>query len=243
MMAVVLVAVSACGGSDEGGEASSKKSEAAQEKESEADGPQADLEGVPEVVAEVNGEEIAKDEFAQAYEAQFQQMAQQSQASGQEVDQDQLKKQVVESLISTELLVQEAGERNVSASEEDVDKKLEGLAQQNGVGSVDELLAALEQQGMDQEEVRSQVRVQIQVEQLVEDEAGELEPTEKETRALYEQMTAQQKQAGGKGGQKMPSFKKLRPQLEEQLKSQEMSAVAEKLVGDLRKDADVVVNL
>ena len=243
MTAVLLVAVSACGGSDEAGEASNEESAAAQEQKSEAQGPQADLEDVPDVVAEVNGEEIGKDEFAEAYEAQFQQMAQQSQASGQEVDQGQLKKQVVESMISTELLVQEADQRNFSASDEDVDKMLQGLAQQNGVGSVDEFMVALEQQGMDRKEVQSQVRTQIQVEQLVEDEAGNLEPTQKETRALYEQMAAQQEQAGGKAAQKVPAYKKLRPQLEEQLKSQEMATVAKQLVGDLRKDADVVVNL
>lgn len=240
VLAVFLLAVSACGG---GGE---DKADAAAESGSGQESPSApapDLEGVPEIVAEVNGEEIAKDEFVETYQVQFQQMAQQSQTpGGEEVDQDQLKKQVVESMVSTELLVQEADDRSFSASQKQVDQMLQELAEQNGLGSVEKFLAALEKQGMEGDEVRSQVEVQLQVEQLVADEAGDLRPTEREVRALYKQMAAQG-QAGGAGGQKVPPYEKLRPQLVEQLKSQETAAVAQKLVADLRKDADVVINL
>ena len=243
VLAAVLVGASGCGDAQDGDAASKQESEAAQEEKAGPGGAEAALEGVPDVVAEVNGEEIGKDEFVQAYEAQYQQMAQQSQMSGQEVDQDQLKKDVAESLVSTELLVQEADRRKFTASDEEVDQKLQGLAQQNGLGSTQEFLAALEKQGMAADEVQSQVRVQLQVEQLVADEAGNIEPTEKEMRALYEQMTEQQKQAGGNQAQKVPSYKKLRPQLEQQLKSQEMATVAQQLVGDLRKAGDVTINL
>lgn len=241
-LAAFLVVVSACGGSDDGeGESSSQKS--GKEQGSAAG---AGLDDVPDVVAEVNGEELPKSEFVSMYEAQLQQMSQQAQASGQPVDQDALKEQVVESMISTELLVQEAEKRNISATDEEVDQTLQGLAQQNGLKSVDALMKVLEEQGMDSDEVQSQVKVQVQVDELIADEAGDVEPTDKQVQAFYQQMVAQQEQAGagGKGAQgKIPPLEQVRPQVEEQLKSQQRNAVAQTLVGDLREAADVVVNL
>lgn len=249
-LAVLLVGVSACGGSSEGdgGEAAPSaeaSAEASPGEGADPSAPEPDLEDVPEVVAEVNGEEIPRDEFVEVYEAQFQQAMAQSQAAGQEVDQDQLKKQVADSLVSTELLVQEADERGIEVSDKDVDQTLKSLAQQNGVGSVEEFLTALEGQGMDAEEVDRQVRTQVRIERLVADEAGDLSVSQKEARALYEQLVAQQEQAGQQGGQaqEMPPFKQVRPQLEEQVKAQKESEVAQRLVGDLRKKGDVVVNL
>jgi hypothetical protein len=244
VLALVLVGVSACGGSADGdAESSAKKSDTGQEQKSEAPGSP-DLDEIPAVVAEVNGAEIAKDEFVEIYQAQLQQMASQPQGPDNEVDEDELKKQVVNSLISTELLVQEADKREFSASDKQVDQTLQGLAEQNGLTSVDAFMAALKEQGMDREEVQSQVRVQVKVEQLVADEAGDIEPTDKEVRALYEQMVAQQEQSGAKGvGSEVPPLKQVRPQLEEQLTSQKRSEVAQALVSTLRDQADVVIHL
>src|SRR5690625_3863626 len=39
----------------------------------EEDMPEADLDGIPDIVAEINGEEITKDDFESIYEQQFQQ--------------------------------------------------------------------------------------------------------------------------------------------------------------------------
>jgi hypothetical protein len=246
-LALLLVGASACGGADgDGGDASGgadAKQEQQEEKQADPSAPQADLEGIPEVVAEVNGEEIPKEEFVQAYEAQFQQAAMQSQTSGQEVDQDQLKEQVADSLVSTELLVQEADKRDISASDQDVDQTLKQLAAQNGLESVDAFVAALEEQGMDREEIDSQVRTQVVIERLIESEAGDVSASTAEVRAMYDELAAQQEQAGEQAGQELPPFAQVRPQLEEQVEQEKKSGVAQRLVGDLREDGDVVVNL
>ncbi len=240
LLAVVLLGVSACGG--DGGDQTQGADASQGQSESPSAGG-ADLEDVPDVVAEVNGEEIQRDEFVQAYELQLQQAAAQAQASGQELDQDQLKQQVVQSLVSTELLVQEADQRDISVSDEDVDQTLEGLASQNGAESVEAFVTALGEQGMDAEEVDRQVRTQIKIERLVSDEAGEIEVTRQEARALYDQLAAQQEQAGDQGGQQLPPFPQVRPNLEEQVKSQKEQQVAQRLLGDLREAADITVNL
>src|SRR5918994_1689378 len=107
-------------------------------------GAEPDLEGIPDVVAEVNGEEVTKEEFTPIYEAAFQQAAMQAQMSGE--------------------------------------------------APAEELLAAVEKQGITEEQARSQVETQVLVEQLVADEDGSAEPTENELRAIYAQAKQQQAQ-------------------------------------------------
>src|SRR5918994_509368 len=205
-------------------------------------GAEPDLEGIPDVVAEVNGEEVTKEEFTPIYEAAFQQAAMQAQMSGEAPDEEALKKQTVDDLVDTELLVQEADARGLSVSDEDIDAELSDLAQQNQMGSAEELLAAVEKQGITEEQARSQVETQVLVEQLVTDEDGSAEPTEKELRAMYAQAKQQQAQAG-QAGQKIPPFAEVRDQIEEQARSQQVGEVAQALVDGLRKDADITVNL
>lgn len=205
----------------------------------DAAGP--DLSDIPDVVAEVDGQEIGRDEFVTAYEGSYQQAAQQSQASGQEVDEDAVKQQTVETLVNTTLLVQEADERGFESTDADVDKTLEELAASYGMGSADELLAALEEQGTDEDEVRSQVATQVKVDALLADEAGDIDPTRAELREAYDAAVAQAEQAGGEA--EIPPFQDVRPQLAEQVRSQKQSAVAEGLLETLREDAEITINL
>jgi peptidyl-prolyl cis-trans isomerase SurA len=239
--ATSMLVMSACGGgsSDSSSSGSSDKGGSASESSSaEAGGP--DLSGIPDVVAEVNGEEVTKEEFVPIYEAAFQQAAAQAQTSGQAPDEEALKKQTADDLVSTELLAQEAESRGIEVSDEEVDAELTRLAEQNQMASAEELLAAVEKNGMSEEQARSQVETQVLVEQLVEDEDGGQGPTEKELRAIYAQA---KKQAAGQKGQKIPPFDQVRDQIEEQAKTEQVSKVANALVEDLRKDADITINL
>jgi peptidyl-prolyl cis-trans isomerase SurA len=239
-LAAATIALGACGGGDN----SSEKTGAAEEPTSQessdgaAGAPEPDLEGIPDVVAEVNGEEVTKDEFVVVYKAQFQQAAMQAQAGGEQPDQDALKQQTADDLVSTELLAQEAEDRGISVTEQDVDDELTTLAKENQLGSVDELFAALEKQGASEEQARDQLETQMVIEQLVADEAGSVKPTEQDLRKIY----AQAKTQAGEG-QKLPPYAKVRSQIVEQAKSDQLAEVAQTLVDDLRKDADIVVNL
>ena len=240
-----MLTLSACGGGDSdsadaGKEASASDSPSASADASQGAGP--DLEGIPDVVAEVNGEEVTKDEFVPVYESQFQQAAMQSQMSGQAPDEEALRKQTVDNLVDTELLTQEAESRGIEVSDEDVDAELTALAKQNQMGSAEELLEAVAKNGLTEEQARSQVETQVLVEQLVADEDGDAEPTDKELRALYAQAKQQQAQSGQKA-QKIPPFAQVRSQLAEQARAEQVGKVAQALVDDLRKDADITINL
>lgn len=213
--------------------------------EEEMEMPEPDLEGIPDVVAEVNGEEISSDEFTQAYEGQFQQQAMQQQmmGEGEEVDQDELKQQVADMLVNEELIVQEANNRDFEASEDDVNAKIDELAEQNGMEDRDELMAAFDEQGMPEDEVMSQVESQIKIEQLIEEETGEIEPTDEELEELYDQMQEQQGQLEGEEGGEAPSFEDMKPQLEEQYIAQEQGEATQTLIEDLKEDADTTIHL
>lgn len=244
--AVLALTVTACG--DDSKDSDSKSSEETSEQENAEggqQGPEPDLDDVPDVVAEVNGEEVTKDEFAAVYEPQFQQAAMQAQMGGGEApDEEKLQKQTADGLVDTELLRQEAESRDISASEKDVDAKLGALAKQNQMGSAKEFLAALEKQGTSEDVVRGQVETQVMLERLVQDEGGAVKPTEAELRKLYDQAVQQQKKSGQQGGQQaIPPFAKVKPQLVQQAKSDKQNKTAQTMVKELREDADITINL
>ena len=108
------------------------------------------------------------------------------------------------------------------------------------MASADELLAAIEKNGMSEDQARDQVETQVLVEQLVEDEDGGTTPSDKELRAIYAQA---KQQAAGQEGQKIPPYAQVRDQIAEQARTEQVGKVAQALVEDLRKDADITINL
>lgn len=247
--ATALLALAACGGGDGGSDAAeTSPSSSASPSEDASRGAGPDLAGIPDVVAEVNGEEVTKEEFVPVFESSFQQAAMQAQSGGEAPDEEALKKQAVDDLVDTELLAQEAESRGIEVSDDEIDAELASLAEQNGLGSAEELLAAVADRGVSEELARAQVETQVMVEQLVADEGGAVEPTEKELRALYEQAKRQaQQQAqsgqGAQGGPTIPPFAEVRDQIEQQAVAEEVGTVAQALVEELREDADITVRL
>ena len=250
-MSVSVVALAACG--SQGDEAKPKESSAAAEQSPGADSAQ-DQQGqqgkpntkdIPEVVAEVNGKKIKKSEFVPLFETQYQQMQMQAQQSGQPVDEKGLKKQTAENLVSTEVLVQEADKRKIDVTDKDIDKGLKESAK-SGQMSEKDFLKAMKDQGMDEENVRSELKNQLKIEGLVEDEYGEFEVSGEEIGQAYEQAKSQQEQMaqqGGQGQQEMPPIEDMRPQLKEQVKQQKSQEATQKYAKKLRKQADVTIHL
>lgn len=226
-------------GSGSGEEAA--EGEAAHGEGEQVETPEPDLEDVPDVVAEVNGTEIEKAEFEEAYTSQFEQMAMMSQMSGEEVNQDDLKTQVADGLVSQELLTQEAENRELEASEEETTELLDQLAEQSGAESHEDLYAMFEEQGLDQEEVDRQIDLQVKVDKLIAEEAGEINPSEEELKELYDQQVEQLEQMETE--EEPPSYEELKPQLEEQLVSQKEGEAAQALVEQLKEDAEIEMHV
>ncbi|WP_160007253.1 SurA N-terminal domain-containing protein [Nocardioides sp. AX2bis] len=245
-LAAALLLLTACGGGgeDEPSGESSASSDSSESAAAEPEGSEPDAADVPEVVAEVNGEEITRDEFTVAYAALTQQATAQAQAGGAQPDEDTLKEQTAQNLVDTELLRQEADARGIDASEQAVDDEITSLAEQNQLPSAQAFLDAVAEQGTSEDVVRDQVETQLLVEGLVADEAGqEIEPTEKDLRTLYQQVKQQQSQSGQQATQAIPPFDQVRAQLKDQAVSEEQGRVAQSLVDGLTEDADITINL
>ena len=241
-----LLLLTACNGDEETATEDTGSAEEAAAPESGAaaeqpEMPEPDLEGVPDVVAEVNGTEIEKAEFEEAYNMQFQQMAMMSQMSGEELNQDDLKKQVADGLVSQELLIQEADNREIEVTEEDTNGVLDSLVEQNGMESQDDLFAAFEEQGMPKDEVMSQVDMQVKIDKLIAEEAGDIDPSKEEMQEIYDAQVAQMEQMETK--EEPPSFEEMEAQLKEQVVMQKEGEAAQALVADLKESADVTMHL
>ncbi|HET7304040.1 MAG TPA: SurA N-terminal domain-containing protein [Segeticoccus sp.] len=199
--------------------------------------PQPDLKDVPKVVATVNGTTISKGQFSRVYRSQFQQIAMQAQMSGQKLDQDRLKKQVAENLVGSTLLTQEAQKRSYEPSRGAVDRTLTELAQQNGLKSRKQLMDALTKQGRKKAEIRSLAKEQAEVDHLIAQRSGGFEPSNQELKQAYQQLKGQAQ------GSKTPSFQKVRPQLQQQVRAQKKGEAAQQVAQQLRKHAKVTINL
>jgi len=241
--AALLLALVGCSSADDATDrATDASSPAAEETAPEGAAPtppQPDLEGLPDVVAVVDGVEITREDFEQVYASQLQQAFMQGQMTGQtEVDQDQLKQQTAEGLVDTELLLAEAEARSIAPSDEEVTAAAEELAAQSGLGSADELFAMLEEQGLGREEAMGELRMQTSIEQLVTDEAGEFTPADEDLQALYDE-------AVGQAGEdaEVPSFDEVRPQLEAQLRQEHEGQAVTALLEQLRQDAEITYHL
>jgi peptidyl-prolyl cis-trans isomerase SurA len=229
-------------GSEAQEEAAEEGGQAPEAGTEQAEMPEPDLEGIPDVVAEVNGEEISGEEFETTYVGQFQQAMMQAQMSGQEVDQDQLKAQTAEALIGQKLVIQEAENQGFEASEEDVEETLDEIVEQNGLNSQDDFFAALEEQGIAEDEVRTDLETQVKIDALIASESGDMEPSEEELQELYDSYTAQMEQMQGEEAE-IPSFEEMESQLTQQLIAENETEVYQTLVEQLQADADITNNL
>lgn len=210
-----------------------------------ADDPQAqeaDVSDVPEVVATVNGTEITKDDFVQTYQSQYQQMAMQQQTGGQAPDEEQLKTQVAEQLVNNELLRQGAEDAGIKATDKDIDTTLDEIAKQSGLGSGDEVVSALEQQGISAEQVRQDAASQFAITTYIEQEADIAEPSDEELKAQYDALVEQQSAAGG-SAEEVPSFEEMKDQLAQQATMQQQNEAATEIAGKLRESGDVTINV
>lgn len=248
-LTAALGLTAACGGgqddasqaSDGGGQAAP----AASDGGGAADDPQAqeaDVSDVPEVVATVNGTEITKDDFVQTYQSQYQQMAMQQQTGGQAPDEEQLKTQVAEQLVNNELLRQGAEDADIKASDKDIDTTLDEIAKQSGLGSGDEVVSALEQQGISAEQVRQDAASQFAITTYIEQEADIAEPSDEELKAQYDALVEQQSAAGG-SAEEVPSFEEMKDQLAQQATMQQQNEAATEIAGKLRESGDVTINV
>src|SRR5699024_78598 len=155
-----------------------------------------------------------------------------------------LEKQTAQKLDNNQVLTPEAGKPKNSVSDNDIDQALKEAAQ-SGQMSEKDFLSAMKDQGMDKKKVRSELKNQLKIEGLIDDEYDELEVSGEEIGQAYEKAKAQQEQMAQQGGQDQeePPLDEMRPQLKEKVKSEKSNEATQKYAKKLRKQADVTINL
>lgn len=239
-----LLGVSACGSdAGEATTASAGDDAAAASGAGDEAAATADVSDLPEVVAEVNGEPISREDFSTAYESQYQQAAMQEQMGGGPVDEEALRQQVLDGMIGNVLLTQEVEKQGIEVTDEDIDTLLAEYASGNGMEPQD-FLDALAEQGMDEEFVRTELEKQVGTEKLLDQEAPVEEPTDEELKALYDEYAAQMGGATGEDGESgLPPFEEVKDQLKEQVKQEKQAEAANAYVDKLREAADITTNI
>lgn len=120
------------------------------------------------IVATVNDDVITTSELKQALTAANLQIAQEHAPPPSE---SALKKQVLEQLINKKLQLQIAELTGVQVSEDELDNTVNKIAEQNNL-SVDELYQRLQQEGLSSTEYRSEMRDQITIHRLQQQEVA-----------------------------------------------------------------------
>ena len=216
-----MLALTACGGGDDSS-ADPPRPTSQEESAGAEQAAEPDLEGIPDVVAEVNGQEVTKDDFVLLYEAQFQQAAMQAaQTGGEQPDEDALKEQTADDLVDTELLTQEAESRGIDRHRGGrrrrarLDRRAEPAGLRRGAARRPGEAGHHRGPGPRPARVADDGRA-------ARGRRGRPgRATEKELRAIYRQAKQQQAQMGQQGGQQqeIPPYAKVKPQLVEQAKA------------------------
>jgi len=140
-------------------------------------------------------------------------------------------KQVLDSLVSKELILQEAAKKNVNITKEDIEKRskeIEKSTEKQGQ-KLDQLLTM---QGMTRADFESQLQVQLLLEKIL---ADKIKVSDKEIDEYLKKLSADTTVTGLTPTPTPPA----RNEVRDQLRQQKLQTEAQKLVDDLKKSAKI----
>lgn len=196
-----------------------------------------DTETLPDPVAEVNGVPISRDEFADFFEQQRTAAQQQVMVGGPAVDEVALRDDVLDSLVSSALLVQEGERLGVEVTDADREAQLAEVAEDSGATSSEAMLELLASQGVDEDQVNEELTRLVIIDKVLAEHGGVEAPTEDELRAYYDELS------GGGAADSTPAFEDVRDQVEQALLQERENAAISTLLEELRADAEITNHL
>ncbi len=188
--------------------------------------------GDDQVLATINGVEITMSDIS----SDLDQVKTQYMAQGIDITQDKemesmMIMQIVQNRIHQEILMDHAEKLGLDITEGEVEEEYQILADQFG-GTVG-LEGALQDAGMTEMELRSDIQRSLLIRLLAEREGG-LEVTEEEIQNYYDQLQAQI-------GDDLPPLEEIRDQLEQELKNEKLSFALEAILTEIEDDYDVQI--
>lgn len=180
-----------------------------------------------DVVAVVNGEEITQEEFdARLAQAQ-------ANAQGGEVD----RAQMVETMINTELILQDAAAQGITVSDQDVEEYYQNQVLAGGTTEA-QLEQQLSQSGFTIANLKEDIHDQLVIQAYIEANASsDADISDQQVQDYYDQLAEQQPE-----GSEFPALADVETQIRQQLQSQQQNQVIQQILDELRADADIENN-
>lgn len=199
----------------------------------------------PNVIAEVNGEEISQQE----YMSMLRQQAPQQDLSNTQVI--SFRYNILNALVERRLILQQAEEMNieVEVSEEELNENFENILEQNDI-TEEELSENLAEQGYTIGDLRDDIRNSLEQSKLItetiDSASGDIDIDESEIRELYEQKypaeADEDAEEAENNQEERPVFSDVQADLEEELFQQKRNEALENWLSDLKDESEIVIN-
>lgn len=174
-------------------------------------------------VVNVNGDEITGAQYNPIYT----QLKMSMHKYGQDVsDLDKLKEQTIEILIEQQIIEQDAAEKGLEVTKEEVQSEFDSIKEQSG----DQLTAALDQYQLSEDDFKSQLGNDMITKKYIEKEF-DIEVTEDEVKEYYDKLKEQSSEIG--------ELKDVEGQIKTQLAEQESRDLLQARVEELKGKAEV----
>lgn len=188
------------------------------------------------VVATVNGTKIYRNEYDKNIARMEEGAMQQGANVTDPAIQEQMKKQVLQSLVDNILLISTAKEAGITVTDDEVQAKYDELVKQ--IGGEDALKKQLESIKLPIEELRSNIRDRVLVDKYFAKVADikSITASPEEVKAFYQTLLSQ----NASGTTPLPPFDEIKSQLEQQVINQKQQEAITKIVEDIRSKATIV---
>jgi hypothetical protein len=247
----LAISLAACGDEDKAAKEETPQEEAKQEAPKEQEATKEQKEAAKEmqaklaeqqvdnnkIVAVVNDEELTGEEYNAVLtliQGQMQKMGQDP--SSKEVA-EQVKAQVLDSLVNQTLILQKAQEAKLKASASEIDEEYSALEKQ--FGGEKEMEKALKIQSMDVETLKEQIAESIIFNKYLDKVAPAGKISEKEIKEYYDQAAATSKEAG----QEMPPLEELSQEIEGFINQEQQQKLLAAHVEELKAAAAIELKL
>jgi len=187
----------------------------------------------------VNGEKIAQKDL----QTQITQTKQMYPGQDLNLEQEkQLEAQILDQMIGSILLKQEANEQNIAVDQEEINSQMSQMIQ--NLGGEEAFNEQLQSAGLTEKQLRERMKEQVLVQKYIDSEIPqqELEVTDEEIKTYFNQIMAQQGE-----GSELPSFEEMeesqKEQLRSQLKQQKQSLEVQQLIEQLKQEAEITTSL
>ncbi|SES98607.1 SurA N-terminal domain-containing protein [Oceanobacillus limi] len=221
-LAGLLVACGDNEDAEDGAEEGAEATETGQQEPPETEVTEEEKVAEDEVVATINGEEVLGNRYNPIYSQTKMNMAMYGLDTS---DKDALKEQTVNELVAQVLIKQEAEDKGIEVTEEEVQTEMESIEEE-------ELESYLEQFQLTEAEFKEQINFNVLLNKYMDQELTVDEVSDEEVEERYDQLVEQ-------SGEEIGELEELEETIRQDLKDQKQSEQLQAKLEELQEQAEV----